>query len=259
MEALTLEDALDFYRTYYAPNNAILVVAGDVDLDEVRALAEIHYGPLAPSADLPERARPMEPPQRAARRLIYEDPRVRQEVVIRDYLVPVRRDGQETAAALAALAGVLGDGLNSVLTRELVVEQGLAIQAGAFYSGSARDYGRLSVYAVPRPEIPLEAMETALDAALAGFLAGDGPEEAVLDRFKTQWRAAWIYAQDSQQSLARRYGAGLAADLTIDQIEAWPDVLQAVSVDDVLEAGRAHLRPERSVTGWLRAPQEVEG
>ena len=259
METLSRQDALDFYATYYAPNNAFLVVAGDVDVEQVRALAEVHYGPLAPSDALPERVRPMEPPQRVARRLVYEDARVRQEVVIRDYLAPVRRDGQETAAALAALSGVLGDGLNSVLTRKLVVEQGLAIQAGTVYSGSARAYGRLSVYAAPRPEVSLEELEAAMDEALDAFLAGAGPEEEILERFKTQWRASYIYAQASQQSLARRYGAGLASDLTLEQIEAWPEVLQAVPIEDVMEAARAYLRPERSVTGWLRAPQEVEG
>ncbi|MEM6440520.1 MAG: pitrilysin family protein, partial [Pseudomonadota bacterium] len=65
MEALTMQDALDFYRTYYAPNNAFLIVAGDVSVEEVRALAEVHYGPLAASENLPARVRPMEPPQRA--------------------------------------------------------------------------------------------------------------------------------------------------------------------------------------------------
>ncbi|MEM1316442.1 MAG: pitrilysin family protein [Pseudomonadota bacterium] len=259
MEALSLEDALDFYATFYAPNNAILVVAGDVTPEEVQALAETHYGVIAPSDALPERVRPMEPPQRAARRLVYEDARVRQELVIRDYLAPVRRDGQETAAALAALAGVLGDGLNSVLTQKLVVEQELAIQAGAFYSASPRDYGRFTVFAAPRPDATLEQVEAALDAALAEFLAGDGPEAEVLERFKTQWRAAYIYAQDSQQSLARRYGAGLASDLTLEQIEAWPEMLQAVTLEELMAAGRAYLRAERSVTGWLRAPQEGEG
>ncbi|MEO1689511.1 MAG: pitrilysin family protein, partial [Pseudomonadota bacterium] len=259
MEGLSREDALAFYRAHYAPENAILVVAGDVTPDGVRDLAERHYGPIPRGGRVPARARPTEPPHTAARRVIYEDARVRQPYVTREWLAPSRRVDQRRAAALAALGGVLGDGISSVLTRELVTARGLAVAAGAAYSGSARDYGRFTVYATPKPGVTLQALEAALDEVLADFLAGDGPDRDRLDRFKSQWRAAYIYAQDSQVSLAQRYGAGLAGDLTLEQIEGWPDDLQAVSVDDVMDAARTLLRPEAAVTGWLRAPAEEGG
>lgn len=259
MEGLTREDALAFYAEHYAPENAFLIVAGDVTPEEVRRLAETHYGPIPRGGRVPERARPAEPPHTAARRVVYEDARVRQPYITREWLAPSRRTSQTEAAALAALGGVLGDGVSSVLTRELVTERALAVSAGASYSGSGRDYGRFIVYATPRPGVSLQELEAALDEVIDAFLAGDGPEAERLDRFKAQWRAAYIYAQDSQVSLAQRYGAGLASDLTLEQIEAWPEALQAVTLDDVMTAGRALMRPEAALTGWLRAPAEEGG
>ena len=100
--SLTLEDAQSFYEQHYAPNNAILVVAGDVDPEEVKALAEKHYGAISPKPEIVPRARPTEPPQLAERRLHYADPRIGNDYVSRVYLVPERNPGdQEQAAALS--------------------------------------------------------------------------------------------------------------------------------------------------------------
>ncbi len=257
VSALTLDDALDFYRRYYAPNNAILVVAGDVDPQEVRRLAELHYGPLAPS-DLPERFRPTEPPQTAARRVTYSDPRVRQPYVVRAYLAPVRRDGQARAAAIEVLAEILGGGINGRFQQALAVRDRVALGTGAWYDSDAREPSSFTIYAAPRPGVTLAQAEAALDAELAAFLAGDGPSQEELDRIKAVSRANMIYAQDSQQTLARLYGAGLAADLTLEQIESWPEAIQAVTAADVMEAARALFDIRRSVTGWLTGAEETD-
>ncbi|MEO0999242.1 MAG: pitrilysin family protein, partial [Pseudomonadota bacterium] len=158
IEALTREDALDFYARYYAPNNAILIVAGDVTPEEVRVLAEEHYGHLEPSTTLPERVRPQEPPQLSARRLTYSDPRVRQPYVVRSYLAPERDPGaQEEAAALTILAELLGgSGLTSVFGRALQVEEEVALSTGAFYSGLGLDDQSFTIFIVPRPGVELE-------------------------------------------------------------------------------------------------------
>ena len=109
METLDMEDALSFYQTHYAPNNAILVVTGDVEPDAVKALAEQYYGVIPANPDLPERVRSQEPPQTAERRLTYKDARVSQPYVQRSYLAPERDPGeQEKAAALFLLAELAG-------------------------------------------------------------------------------------------------------------------------------------------------------
>ena len=136
MPELTLEDALSFYGKHYAPNNAILVVAGDVTPDEVRRLAEQYYGPIPANPDLPERIRAQEPDQMAERRMVFEDSRVAQPYVTRSYLAPQRDSGaQEEAAALTMLAEILGGGTTSVMAEKLQFDTQTAVQSGAWYGG----------------------------------------------------------------------------------------------------------------------------
>jgi zinc protease len=251
IEGLTMQDALDFYADHYAPDNAILVVAGDVAADEVKRLAEIHYGPI-PAAGIKERVRPTEPPHRAARRMQMSDERVRQPYVIRRYLVPSRRTGgDETAAALSMFSQVLGGGgVTSRLSKELTQKQRITINVGAFYRSSSYDDGMFGIYGVPAPGISLETVEAELDKVMADLIA-NGPTEDELNRAKTVIRASEIYAQDSQSGLARRYGAGLTAGLTIERIQSWVDTLTEVTPDAVMNAAAENIRLEASVTGWL--------
>jgi zinc protease len=256
MEGLTHDDALDFYRTFYAPNNAVLIVAGDVTAENVRRLAETHYGPIAPTPGLAPRARPQEPPQMAERRLVMEDPRVAQPYLIRSYLAPERNPGdQKTAAALVYLAELLGgSGTTSVLARALQFDTQLAVYAGAFYDSTSMDPGSFGLYAAPAPGVSLQALEDAMDATLARFLQ-DGVDPAAFERAKFQLRASEIYARDNIDGLARRHGDALTSGLTLDDIRAWPEVLQQVTPDDVMAAARAVLDRRQSVTGWLTAPE----
>lgn len=258
MEGLTRENAFAFYERYYAPDNAILVVAGDVTPEAVRAMAERHFGPHQPSGN-PRAARVQEPPHLAARRVEMHDPRVRQPYVLRQYLAPGRVSGDPAdAAALTLLAEVLGgSGVTSRLGRTLQVEEGLAISAGAFYSGLSLDDTSFGVFAVPAEGVALADAEAGIDRVLAA-LAADGPTEAELNRARIGIAASEVFAQDSGAGLARRYGAALAMGLTVADVEAWPDLLRAVTPADVQRAA-ALLRPEASVTGWLRAPEGQEG
>jgi zinc protease len=258
MEKLSLEDALTFYRTNYAPNNAVLVVAGDVTPDAVKVLAEKHYGPLEPTPGLLPRERTSEPPQLAERRLSFADPRVAQDYVMRTYLAPQRDTGaQEKAAALTVLAELLGgSGTTSVMARELQFGPSpKAVYASAFYDGSGLDYGSFGFAVVPVPGVTLQEVEDAADAVIAKFLA-DGVEPEAFARIKTQLRAADIYARDNVDGLARRYGEALTTGLTVQDVQDWPTVLQAVTPDDVMAAAREVLDRRRAVTGWLMQDEE---
>ncbi len=252
IESLTRDRALAFYKTHYAPNNAVLVVAGDVDPAAVRDLAQTHYGPLPPSTTLPPRVRPTEPPQLAARRLTMADPRVAQPYVTRSYLAPQRKSGdQSQAAALAILAELLGgSGTTSVLARALQFDTQIAVYASASYDGTAVDATTFDLITVPSAGVSLAKAESALDAAIAKFMA-DGVDAADLERIKTQVRAAQIYARDDAGDLAREYGAALAVGLSVADVQGWPDALAAVTATDVMAAAKLVLQPETSVTGWL--------
>lgn len=254
MEHLDLDDALAYYEQFYAPNNAILVVAGDVTPEEVRTLAEEYYGPIPPNPELEPRDRPSEPRQTAERRLRYEDPRVAQPYVSRSYLAPERDPGaQETAAALVMLADVLGGGQTSYLNEKLVFEQKKAIYASAYYRGQSLDDTIFGLYIAPVEGVSLEEAEAALDATLEQFLE-DGVDADKLERIKMQIRASQIYERDNVERLARRYGSALTQGLTIQDVQDWPDILQAVTEEDILAAARNVLDRNKAVTGYLSGP-----
>ena len=249
MEALTREDALAWYRRHYAPNNAVLVVAGDVTPAEVKALAEKHYGPLAPSEDMPPRLRPQEPPQLSERRMVYRDARIAQPYVLRSYLAPERDPGdQRQAAALTLLAEVLGgNAATSVLGRKLVFETGDAIHVSAGYDGMAIDDTTFTLAVMPAKDVSLAEVEQALDATLAAFLQ-EGIDPAQFERIRTRIRAGKIYEKDNTEALAQRYGEALASGFAISDVEAWPEVLMSVTAEEVMEAAHAVFDPSRSVT-----------
>jgi zinc protease len=152
IRALNREQALEFYKRFYAPNNAILVVAGDVTGEQVKTLAEKFYGGIARRDDIKDRVRPIEPEPRAHRRVSLADARVQQPSLSRNYLAPSYRNGKPgEAEAMDILAHILGSGSNSRLNRALVMDKAIAVSAGAYYSGTAYDLARFGVYASPKP------------------------------------------------------------------------------------------------------------
>lgn len=252
MERLSREDALDWYRTNYAPNNAVLVVAGDVDPAEVKRLAERYYGPLEPTPGIGPRVRPEEPPQLSERRMSFADPRVAQPFVSRSYLAPERDPGdQRAAAALTILAELLGGSAQtSLLARELQFGTKQAVYTNASYDGSSYDDTLFSLAVVPAEGVSLAEAEAAMDRVVADFLK-NGVDADQFARVKTRLKAAMIYAEDDVEGLARRYGEGLMTGLTVADVEAWPDVLAAVTEEEVLAAARAVFDRRQAVTGWL--------
>jgi zinc protease len=251
LEKLTREDALAFYKRFYTPNNAILVVAGDVTGDQIRKLAEETYGKVPKVAEITPRLRPQEPVQEAARTVTLADPRVTQPSVSRYYLVPsstTARPGE--SEALDVLAHILGRGSNSRLYQALVVGKGIAVNAGASYDGTAVDATRMSVYGTPKPGISLSQIEEAIDAVLAEIIE-NGVTAEELDRAKNRMIADAVYANDNQRMMAQWYGASLATGSTVEEVRAWPDRIKALTADAVRDAAKRWLDKHRSVTGYL--------
>ncbi|MFM9974127.1 MAG: M16 family metallopeptidase [Beijerinckiaceae bacterium] len=250
IETLDRSDALAYYQRFYTPENAILVVAGDVTADIVSALAEKSYGVIPPRGEPPRRTRKTEPPIPAARRVELADPKVEQPSFQRYWLVPshVSADDSEPYA-LDLLAQILGGGPASRLFKALVQDQAIATQAGAWYMGDAVDLTRFAVYAIPREGVDLRTIEKAVEAVIANL--SDDLSERELDRAKTQLVADAIYAQDSQTTLARMYGATLAVGGTVKDVQDWPGKIEAVTVADIIAVARKRLLPRIAVTGYL--------
>ncbi len=251
VNALDKDDAIAFYDKFYTPNNAILVVAGDVEPDRVKELAIKTYGKVKRRAEPGERMRPSEPPPRAARRLSMSDHRVRTPSFQRQYLVPSYRLAEKgEAEALEVLSEIFGGSTTSRMYRELVVKQKLASSAGGWYQGGSYDMTEFGVYGSPRNGKTLDDVEAAADAVIAELLKNGVTEKEVKRATKKLINSA-IFSQDSQATLARIYGGSLAIGSTIEQIESWPQRIGAVTVDDVNKAARKFLKLKRSVTGHL--------
>jgi zinc protease len=248
---LSPQDALSFYKQHYAPNNAILVVSGDVTLDEVKKLAQDAFGGIPSNPAIKERRRPTEPEHRAPRRVDYQDARAGKPTLSRAYLAPgynTAKPGE--AEALDLLMKIVGSGSTSRLYQKLVSDQKIASSAGGYFSGSGLDSGKIGIYGVPADGQTLEALETAIDAVLTE-VKEKGVTEAELARAKTGYMAEYIYESDNQATLARRYGWGLVTGRTIEQIDGWPARISKVTLDEVKAAAGKHLDLRRSVTGRL--------
>ena len=250
MRGLTTADALGFYRTWYAPNNAVLVIEGDVTLDRVRALAEKYYGPI-PSHPVPARLRAEEPPKVASTRLVMKSPRAGEPSWSRSYLAPSYTGGQrQYAYALQVLAEVLGGGVTSRLYRALVLQQGVALAAGAFYDPGARDLATFGFYATPKKGVAIATLEAAVEAVVKAALK-DGLTQEEIDRAKRHMRQQAVYARDSLDGPARIVGAALATGRSLDEVETWPQHIGAVTLDEVNAAARLVIHDEIGVTGVL--------
>ena len=257
METLELEDTLEYYEQFYAPNNTILIVAGDVTPEEVKELSERHYGPLAANPDLEPRARPQEPLHNAERRILLEDPRVAQPYVRRSYIAPERdSEDQKTAAALMLGADLLGDGQTSFMSRKLQFEEKIAVFASAFYRATSLDDASFTTVVVPVEGVSLKDAEAAMDRVIAEFM--ETPIDLDhLNRIKRAMRASEIYAKDNVQGLANRFGRALTSGLKVKDILAWPDVVEGITEDDIKTAMRDVFNKKSSVTGWLTSGAEA--
>ncbi|MGI9399825.1 MAG: M16 family metallopeptidase [Rhizobiaceae bacterium] len=251
MTALTLEDAVDFYDRFYTPNNAILIVAGDVEPEEVLELAKKTYGPIKRRAEPGQRVRPGEPGSNASREVSYRDARVSIPSMRRIYLAPSYRLAEpREAEALDILATVLGGASTSRIRRGLLVDETIASNAGASYWGGFYDNAELSVYLTPLPDVDLETAEARLDTIIED-LRQNGITQEELDTARDSLIKSMMFSSDSQTSMARLYGAVLTSGGTVEDVVQWPDRMMAVTVEDVNKAARKYLDKRRSTTGYL--------
>jgi zinc protease len=243
-------EAQAFYGRHYAPNNAYLLVAGDITPDEARVDAEATYGRLA-AHELHPRAEFAQPPRLGETTLIISRDDVKVPLVLRLYRVPSYTEARPgEAEALQVLAQLLGGDPTSILYRELVVRRKLATQIGASYEGYARDDGTLGISALARPGVRLDILEKTIDGIVNATMSA-APNAADLERAKTQLVADAIYGHDGPLHLASAYGQSLAIGLTAQDVEDWPNRIRAVSADAVRKVAANDVILREAVTGYL--------
>ncbi|WP_343316055.1 pitrilysin family protein [Brucella sp. BE17] len=260
MEKLSLKNAIDFYQQYYTPNNATLVIAGDVTPERVRELSMKTWGRVPKRAEVGPRERPQEPKKHAARVVTLHDERISTPSFRISWLVPSYANEKrfpdvkpDDAAALDLLGEILGGGLRSRLYQELIVKRGIAANAGANYGGDALDDGTFSVYGAPRDGATLADVEKAVEAEVAKIVK-DGVTQTELDQARNRFLKAVIFARDSQTGMARIYGSTLSVGQSVEDIQKWPDLIKSVTTDQVKDAAARYLVKDQSVTSYLLPP-----
>lgn len=245
IEALEWDAVKAFYDLYYAPNNAILVVSGDVEPDDVFALAQTYYGPLKPE-DIPARTlRTTSPPLAADMMLSMQDASIKQESYQSLYRVPSCRQNKQDCLALQVLEQVMSAGSASRLYDSLVSEQKIASSAGLSYRGESWDDSTLYIYATPKGDANLEDVENALDDELRRIIK-DGVSAQEMDDAIASMQAEAIYARDSVAGPAMVIGYSLVTGSTLDDIEYWPREIAQITAEQVQDVARRFLDPDNS-------------
>lgn len=239
LEAMQPDDAREWYRRWYTPTNAYLVVVGDVDHRRVFRDAERHYGPIAARA-LPARRITAEPPQQGPRQAVVRAPAELPYVTLA-WHVPALRDpaADRDAYALQVLAAILDGYDGARLTRRLVRDSGIAVSAGAGYDGSGRGPSLFYLDGVPAAGHTMDELEAALRAELQR-IRDEGVNEAELARVKTQAVASRVYKRDSLMGQAMEIGYLEAAGLSWRDEERLLEGLRSVTADEVRSVARRY-------------------
>lgn len=260
LEQLGLEDAINFYEQYYTPNNATLIITGDVTPERVRELAMKTWAKVPRRAEVLPRERPQEPAKHAARVVSLHDDRVSTPSFRISWLVPSYSNEKRfpnakegDAPALDLLGEILGGSLRSRLYQELIVKQGVAANTGASYGGDALDDGTFSVYGSPQNGKTLAEVEQAVRAEIERIIR-DGVSETELDQARNRYLKAVIFARDSQAGMARIYGSSLSIGQSIEDIQNWPEIIKAVTVEQIKDVATRYLVEDQSVTSYLLPP-----
>jgi zinc protease len=258
---LTWDDAKAFYDRWYGPNNAILVVTGDVTGDQVLALAQTIYGPI-PKTNVPERKRPLVPPLDGLPELTMRDPLVKEPMVQTTYRVPGSRQNKQESLALQVLQEIMSGGSSARLYRILVAEQKIATDAGLSYSSDSWDDGRLSLYTTPQEGQDIRSLKTALDDQLRSVIK-DSVNETEVREAISRMRTQVIYARDSLSGPAMIFGQALATGSTIDDVEFWDYDIQTVTAAQIQDVVTKYLNPDDAVrrapvTGYLLPAASAE-
>ena len=247
---LTLKDLTDFYARYYAPNNAILVVAGAIKAEKVFQLAEKYFGDI-PASPVNFRD-PLPPNERAtSQTLIKQDKRIRVISWSRRYLVSSAAQGADRMTyALEVLNEILGGSNSARLYKSLVIDKALAVSAGSWYNGRNRGPSEFGFYAEPKSQVEIQAIEKILDDVLQDIIQR-GVSDTELARTKQKLQDATILANDSLSYPARAIGAALISGVTIADFEAWPRRIAAVTKSDIQKAAQAVFAKRNFITAIL--------
>ncbi|MBF0310109.1 MAG: insulinase family protein [Magnetococcales bacterium] len=261
IQAHRRDDLARWYRLHYAPNNAALVVVGDLDLDRAQRLVETYFASIPPAESLPDGriARPPLPEQ--PQRLVVEDATARVGLWNMAFSAPslAQGDAEREVMACEVLTELLGGGLSSRLYRRLVVEEQLAVAVNAGYGGMERGGGTIQLQVTPRSGVDAVRIEEQVRAVIER-LRQEPVDETELQRVRNNLIAGHVFTQDSAYYLAHSIGRSVTAGIDWrGQVLDYPHHLREVAVADVQAAAGRYLDPQRATIGWLQPAGQRSG
>lgn len=254
MKNISWDLAKSYYDRWYAPNNAILVVSGDVTRSEMEKWAKQYYGFL-PSKKIPDHKRPNVPEFSSQQKLFFKDKSVKQPLWVSVRTAPSLNQDYTSGLALTLLEEILSGDSSARLYQEFVVKRKMAIEISFSYDGNNRGQGSLWLYAIPADGVPLDALELAVTDYLRDIVTKGIPQTEI-DQAKTRIIDSTLFARDSVAGPAMVIGQGLASGLTLDQIETFPTSISRISKDDLSKVIDKYL--SMSTTSWITGYMESQ-
>lgn len=251
IENITLEDLRKHYKTYYAPNNAVIVIVGDVSTEKIFEMVDEYFGGIPPVSHIPE-VKCMEPEQRGERRVIVKSPEARLPFVFGGFHVPNIGSGEEYA--LKVLSVILGSGRSSRLYNRLVYNEKKALYAGAYYSVKTKDPLLLCFYAAVQMGATPQDVEKLIWDEIEKIKRG-GVTQKELEKAKNQIEADFIYGLDSNFYRAMNIGNLEAIGVEYGYLNRYVDNIRKVTLDDVKKVAQKYLVRDNLTIGYL-LPEE---
>jgi zinc protease len=255
---LTSEDAITFHNANYAPNNAILIIAGDTTLQEVKPLAEKWYGTIPAGNTQRNKRRDLlpEPEKLSIRKLELSPENTERPEWMKYYIAPSATTGsKQHVFPLIVLDQILGGSENSRLYKSLVINQKIANAAYSYYDSLSMGYSVFGIGATPAENISHEQVGIAASTVLEDIIK-NGITKEELERAKNGLITNQIYSQDSLDSYAAEIGEALVSGLPADYVDNWSKNIAKVTAEDVGQAARKIFKNESSVEGWLKLPDK---
>lgn len=253
----TPDAARAFYKRFYRPSNMVLVVAGDVEPEEVRSLAGKYFGTISEGEAEPRHWLPEQPVQ-SERQVVLREPSVKQPRLLQQITVPSL--GTENDLSLLfgfeVYAQLLGGDSTSLLYKRLVREQGIAVEASAFIQNSQRGPGTLVIDVRPAQGVKISAVQKAVRQVIRELATTPAPARDIA-RAKTQLAAQALFAQDGLSAMANIIGELYALGFDESYFYQWQERVHAVSAQDILRAAK-HAQATPAITGILQGAAHVE-
>lgn len=246
---LTRADVVDFYNKYYAPNNAILILSGDIDVETAKVLAEKHFGAIEPRKT-GKKASFLAFEQQFITRFEMFVPRINALRVVRTYIAPSYNTDKRRIYALSLLSKYLGEGETSKLYKKLVLDKKIALAVSTSYDPAARSYGSFSISALPKEGMAAEEFEKQLDISVKEALSEINMDE--IENVKHKMLAGLVYLKDNPNDAASIIGSMAATGIPLDEIENQAEAIRGVNYKEVIQAAEGLLANAPQVTGVIR-------